>query len=99
MDIQKLYRVAPGTKVSLKNHDPEWQGVQDMKRRGIDVTKDRANEFLAENLKELAQAQEQLYADDRYSVLIIFQAMDAAGKDSTIKHVMSGVNPQGCQVF
>jgi PPK2 family polyphosphate:nucleotide phosphotransferase len=49
--------------------------------------------------KKLADAQELLYADDRYAILIVFQAMDAAGKDSTIKHVMTGINPQGCQVF
>jgi PPK2 family polyphosphate:nucleotide phosphotransferase len=55
--------------------------------------------MLRENLQELAAAQDLLYADDRFSVLLIFQAMDAAGKDGTIKHVMSGVNPQGCQVF
>jgi PPK2 family polyphosphate:nucleotide phosphotransferase len=54
---------------------------------------------LENDLKELAKAQELLYADDRYGVLVILQAMDAGGKDGTIKHVMSGVNPQGCQVF
>src|SRR6185436_14759121 len=58
-----------------------------------------AKEVLQENLTDLAEAQNLLYADDRYSVLIVLQAMDAAGKDGTIKHVMSGVNPQGCQVF
>src|SRR5205814_10453768 len=52
-----------------------------------------------QNLQDLAEAQQLLYADDRYAVLIVLQAMDAAGKDGTIKHVMSGVNPQCCQVF
>src|SRR6185369_16038557 len=61
--------------------------------------KERAKEVLAQNLVDLAEAQSLLYADDRYAVLIVLQAMDAAGKDGTIKHVMSGVNPQGCQVF
>jgi PPK2 family polyphosphate:nucleotide phosphotransferase len=70
-----------------------------MKELGKADIKERARTILAENLEALAEAQELLYADDRYAVLIILQAMDAAGKDGTIKHVMSGVNPQGCQVF
>jgi PPK2 family polyphosphate:nucleotide phosphotransferase len=58
-----------------------------------------AKAILEKNLEELAEAQERLWADDRYAVLVVLQALDAAGKDGTIKHVMSGVNPQGCQVF
>src|SRR5881392_4023088 len=58
-----------------------------------------AKKFLKKGVKVLAKLQEKLYAQDRWGVLLIFQAMDAAGKDSAIKHVMSGVNPQGCQVF
>src|SRR5262249_59095313 len=58
-----------------------------------------AKEVLDKNLADLAEAQNLLYADDRYAVLIVLQAMDAAGKDGTIKHVMSGLNPQGCQVY
>ena len=58
-----------------------------------------AEEVLSEDVSALAEAQDRLYAADYWSILIIFQAMDAAGKDSTIKHVMSGVNPQGCQVY
>lgn len=61
--------------------------------------KETANRLLEENIEELAGLQDKLYADNRYSVLLIFQAMDAAGKDGTIKNVMSGLNPQGCQVF
>ena len=61
--------------------------------------KARAVEYLGRNVAELAAAQENLYAADCHSVLIVLQAMDAAGKDGTIEHVMSGVNPQGCQVF
>jgi len=57
-----------------------------------------AEEKLIEGVKELSRIQEMLYAQDKFSLLIIFQAMDAAGKDSTIKHVMSGINPQGCNV-
>ncbi len=63
------------------------------------LTKKKANKLLDKNREKLAILQDKLYAHDRYSVLIIFQAMDAAGKDGTVKHVMSGINPQGCQVF
>jgi PPK2 family polyphosphate:nucleotide phosphotransferase len=66
---------------------------------GLDIEKDDAKAMLAEGVKRLAMLQEKLYAQDRWSVLAIFQAMDAAGKDGVIKHVMSGINPQGCQVF
>jgi PPK2 family polyphosphate:nucleotide phosphotransferase len=62
-------------------------------------TKREYQEILEEHTKQLSALQSLLYADDRYAVLLIFQAMDAAGKDGAIKHVMSGVNPQGCQVF
>jgi PPK2 family polyphosphate:nucleotide phosphotransferase len=64
-----------------------------------DELKERSLKFLEKNRRALANAQERLYANDTYSLLIILQAMDAAGKDGTIKHVMSGLNPQGCQVF
>lgn len=64
-----------------------------------DITKKQSRILLHDNIKLLSQMQEKLYAYNRYAVLIVFQAMDAAGKDGTIKHVMSGINPQGCQVF
>lgn len=64
-----------------------------------DMSKQDAKEQLAQNIEKLSELQSMLYAQDRYSVLVIFQAMDAAGKDGTIKHVMSGINPQGCQVY
>jgi PPK2 family polyphosphate:nucleotide phosphotransferase len=95
----KLFQVAPGEKARLKQRDTGWAQTAELKAVGKDAVKERAEEVLAENLKELTEAQELLYANDVYSVLIILQAMDAAGKDGTIKHVMSGVNPQGCQVF
>jgi PPK2 family polyphosphate:nucleotide phosphotransferase len=63
------------------------------------LTQEKAERLLENNIKKMRKLQDKLYAQDRYAVLIIFQAMDAAGKDGTIKHVMSGVNPQGCQVF
>src|SRR5262245_33779565 len=82
--------VRPGRRVSLKRHRTDWTA---------DLEKENAGELLAEGVKRLALHQELLYAQDTYAVLLIFQAMDAAGKDGTIKHVMSGINPQGCQVF
>lgn len=92
-------RVSPGQKVRLRDYDAGWAQTDDMKALGKDAVKGRAKEILAKNLEELAEAQQLLYADNRYSVLVVLQALDAAGKDGTIKHVMSGVNPQGCQVF
>jgi PPK2 family polyphosphate:nucleotide phosphotransferase len=94
-----LLRVKPGTDVRLKDHDPAWTGTKEMQQLGKDELKDVAKKILKENIEELAKTQELLYANDQYSVLIIVQAMDAAGKDGLIEHVMSGVNPQGCQVF
>jgi PPK2 family polyphosphate:nucleotide phosphotransferase len=81
----------PGKKISLKDYDPEWTGSI----KG----KEQATVLLAEGVRQLAKQQDKLYAQDTYSLLVIFQAMDAAGKDGTIRHVMSGLNPQGCQVF
>jgi PPK2 family polyphosphate:nucleotide phosphotransferase len=76
---------------SLSHHDPKSTGPFKDKRQ--------AKDLLKEGVKQLARQQDRLYAQDTYGLLLIFQAMDAAGKDGTIKHVMSGVNPQGCQVF
>jgi PPK2 family polyphosphate:nucleotide phosphotransferase len=98
-DIIDLFRVPTGGKVRLIDYDPGWKQTAEFEDFGRDALKERAREVLAQNLADLAEAQNLLYADDRYSVLIVLQAMDAAGKDGTIKHVMSGVNPQGCQVF
>ena len=98
-DILDLFRLQPGKKVRLKDHDTGWAQTKELKELGKGVVKDRSKEILDKNLEDLAEAQELLYADDRYSILIVLQAMDAAGKDGTIKHVMSGVNPQGCQVY
>jgi PPK2 family polyphosphate:nucleotide phosphotransferase len=93
------FRVAPGAEVDLKKFATDRTDSEEAKHLGKDVIKDRALEILEKNRQELSGAQELLYASDTYSVLIVFQAMDAAGKDGTIRHVMSGVNPQGCQVF
>jgi PPK2 family polyphosphate:nucleotide phosphotransferase len=81
----------PGRKISLKEYDPEWTG-------GI-TDKKQAVRLLQKGVELLAEQQDRLYAQDTYGILIVFQAMDAAGKDGTIRHVMSGINPQGCQVF
>lgn len=98
-DLSSMLRqfvVPPGKKVRLADHDPAWAGD---KRRSKEERRLFAEKVLTQEVTELALAQELLYADDTWSVLLIFQAMDAAGKDGTIKHVMSGVNPQGCQVY
>ena len=81
----------PGKKISLKDYDPDWTGNIKDKKEAITL--------LDDGVKLLAKQQDKLYAQDTYSLLMVFQAMDAAGKDGTIRHVMSGVNPQGCQVF
>jgi PPK2 family polyphosphate:nucleotide phosphotransferase len=98
-DVERLFQVKPGRKFKLKSHKPDWAGGDEFKELRKEELKGRALEVLAKNTEDLAAAQELLYASDVYSVLIVLQAMDAAGKDGTIKHVMSGVNPQGCQVF
>lgn len=87
------YRITNGKNFRLKDIDPAdtaWLK---------DEQKPQSKEVLQEGIAALAELQEMLYAQNRWSVLLIFQAMDAAGKDGAIKHVMSGVNPQGCQVF
>jgi PPK2 family polyphosphate:nucleotide phosphotransferase len=98
-DVIDLFRVPAGKKVRLKDHNPGWKQTPEFADFGKDAIKERAKQVLDQDLGELAEAQNLLYADDRYALLIVLQAMDAAGKDGTIKHVMSGVNPQGCQVF
>ena len=97
-DIDRL-RVEAGKKIHLKDFNTEWDKHNKYEEAGETALKAQLNLLLAKNLTDLTKAQQLLYVDDRYSVLIVFQAMDAAGKDSTIKHVMSGVNPQGCQVY
>ena len=90
-------KIEPGEKFRIRDHSADWlpEAVKDLDKG---ERKKRAEAMLEENRRELAEAQELLYADGSHSVLIVFQAMDAAGKDGTIRHVMSGVNPQGCTV-
>jgi len=94
--ILDQFLISPGEKVKLKDHDPGWAGDKKIPK---EQRKEYAQQLLAGDIEELCAAQELLYAADTWSVLLIFQAMDAAGKDGTIRHVMSGVNPQGCQVY
>lgn len=98
-DIIDRFRVKPEKRFRLKDHETGWAQTPEFEELGKDVIRERAQEILTQNIQDLAEAQELLYAADQFSVLIVLQAMDAAGKDGTIKHVMSGVNPQGCQVF
>jgi PPK2 family polyphosphate:nucleotide phosphotransferase len=92
-EIAGVYRVTNGEKFRLKDVDPG----DTLNFESEDKT--RAKEALVAGIETLAELQNVLYAQDRWGVLIIFQAMDAAGKDGAIKHVMSGINPQGCQVY
>jgi PPK2 family polyphosphate:nucleotide phosphotransferase len=89
--LTKPYRVNDGKNFRLKDYDPASTGQVH--------SKEHAKELLQRSIEEMADLQDKLYAQDRWAVLLIFQAMDAAGKDGAIKHVMSGVNPQGCQVY
>ena len=90
--FSKPFRVTNGKKFRLKDHDPG----ETLDFTGKD--KPRAKEALAAGVQALSELQDKLYAQDQWAVLLVFQAMDAAGKDGVIKHVMSGVNPQGCEV-
>jgi PPK2 family polyphosphate:nucleotide phosphotransferase len=93
--IQKYvhpFRITKGKGFRLKDFDPR-------DTCGLQLDKGEAAELLTRGTEWLAEEQDMLYAQDRWSLLLMFQAMDAAGKDGTIKHVMSGINPQGCQVF
>jgi PPK2 family polyphosphate:nucleotide phosphotransferase len=89
--ISKTYRIESGKGFKLKDFDPASTAQVH--------SKEHAQELLVKGISEMTEFQDKLYAQGRWALLLIFQAMDAAGKDSTIKHVMSGVNPQGCQVF
>jgi PPK2 family polyphosphate:nucleotide phosphotransferase len=90
--------VKPGTPAALAERDPGWRGGPDYEGLTKAELHSESNNVLAQGVKDLSNAQELLWASDTYAVLVVFQAMDAAGKDSAIEHVMSGVNPQGVQV-
>jgi polyphosphate kinase 2 (PPK2 family) len=87
----KDFRVREGDEVDLK----KWSTIVDP----VYKAKEQYQELLTDHVTRLSSQQQLLYASNRYAILLVFQAMDAAGKDGAIRHVMSGVNPQGCQVF
>ena len=89
--FSKPYRIESGKGFRLKDFDPDDTSHLH--------SKEHAKKLLENSIREMAELQDKLYAQDRWSVLLVFQAMDAAGKDGAIKHVMSGLNPQGCQVY
>jgi PPK2 family polyphosphate:nucleotide phosphotransferase len=97
--ILKKLVVPPNRKIDVRDYPTTWKDIPELKRLGEPAMKKRAADLLAVSQTRLSKAQELLYADDRHAVLIVLQAMDAAGKDGTIRHVMSGINPQGCQVY
>src|SRR6266704_2158606 len=92
--LAEPFRVSKGKHFRLKDVDPN-----DTLEFTNDADKSRAKEALTTGIAAMAELQDKLYAQDKWAVLLIFQAMDAAGKDGAIRHVMSGVNPQGCQVY
>jgi len=91
-------RVEAGKRVDLKDFPTNWDDTEKYFMDGTKLSKDNAEELLAKSQKEMAKMQDVLWASNSFSLLIILQGMDAAGKDGIIKHVMSGVNPQGCEV-
>ncbi|HEU4354031.1 MAG TPA: polyphosphate kinase 2 family protein [Actinomycetota bacterium] len=97
-DVLERLRVEPGGRARLEGRDPRWKGGATLKPLLRDGREDDAREHLRGLVEGLSRAQERLWSSDRYAVLVIFQAMDAAGKDGTIDHVFSGVNPQGVHV-
>ena len=91
-------QVEPGTPAAVAERDPGWTGGPDFEGLSHEELKAEAKAVLAHGVEELSEAQELLWASDTYALLVVLQAMDAAGKDSAIEHVMTGVNPQGVQV-
>jgi PPK2 family polyphosphate:nucleotide phosphotransferase len=96
--ITKELLVEPGTDANIAGRDSAWTGGPEFEQLSAKELSATAKALLARGVEELSDAQELLWASDTYAVLVVFQAIDAAGKDSTIEHVMSGVNPQGVQV-
>ena len=91
-------KVEPGKRIDLKDYPTNWEDPEKFSMNGSRLSKENADELLNKSQKELSKMQEVLWASNKYSLLIILQGMDAAGKDGIIKHVMSGANPQGCEV-
>jgi PPK2 family polyphosphate:nucleotide phosphotransferase len=97
-DAIERFRVRPGKRVRLADHDPGWV-PKELRGLDKDAAKEREKRGVAKCIDELARQQEVLWASDCYSLLVILQAMDAAGKDGIIEHVMTGMNPQGVEVY
>ena len=97
--IIQQFLAKSNSKIDLKKYATDWSGAEDEEDKDREWVKEQAEKLLAQTRDELSEVQELLYASNTHSVLLIFQAMDAAGKDGTIQHVMSGVDPQGCQVY
>src|SRR5262245_57570919 len=97
-EITERMLVPPGKHVKLKDFDPSWLLTNDMKALSKEQAKERSEALLEQSRQELVEAQKLLYASGSHAVLIELQGRDTAGKDGTIKHAMSGVNPQGCEV-
>ena len=93
------FLVKPYTKVRLRKWDTVWSGAGPLRHLRADKLKQEALDMIHRNLERLAGAQELLWASDRYALLVVLQGMDASGKDGLVKHVMSGLNPQGCHVI
>lgn len=97
-DYYRKFLAQPGAPVSLKNYDTGWAQDEKMKRLGEEKSRDLLEDLLREDRKDLTAVQDLLWASRTHAVLIILQGMDTSGKDGIIRHVMSGVNPQGCSV-
>lgn len=100
MDVAD-FKTVPGKKVSLKDYDAAWTpkwARDEEEKEGKKAVKEKALAVLRENKQKLFELQQLFWASNTYSMLIILQGMDTAGKDGTIRHVMSGLNPQGCRV-
>ena len=97
-NLAQRFLVKPHTKVRLRDWDTAWAGTKPLQNLKGDELRQEARETIQRNLERLSDAQELLWASDRHALLVVLQGMDASGKDGLVKHVMSGLNPQGCQV-
>lgn len=100
-DAKRIFErlmVLPDKKIKIADYGPLWDHPERLTINGFELVKENSKDIMEDSIKDLADAQELLWAQNSYSILVVLQGMDAAGKDGIIKHVMSGVNPQGCRV-
>ena len=100
-DAKRIFErlmVLPDKKIKIVDYGPLWDHPERLTINGFELVKENSKDIMEDSIKDLADAQELLWAQNSYSILVVLQGMDAAGKDGIIKHVMSGVNPQGCRV-